>query len=84
MIGELLGTYRLPSELGKGGMGTVYLAEDGDGSTVALKVVHAHLELTPSFRERFLREPRCGGGCVSRVPYEAGAIRSASCVVYRA
>ena len=60
MIGELLGAYRLLSELGKGGMGTVYLAEDGDGTTVALKVVHPHLELTPSFRKRFLQEAELG------------------------
>jgi tetratricopeptide (TPR) repeat protein len=77
VIGELLGAYHLLSELGKGGMGTVYLAKDGDGSTVALKVVHPHLELTPSFRDRFLREAELGKRIRHEnvvATYEAGAI----------
>ncbi len=60
VIGEMLGTRRLLSELGTGGMGTVYLAEDGEGARVALKVVHPHLLLTPRHRERFLREAELG------------------------
>jgi len=60
VIGERLGRYRLLSELGSGGMGTVYLAEDDEGSRRALKIVHPHLELTPRFKERFLREAAIG------------------------
>ena len=59
-IGASLGAYRLVAELGTGGMGTVYRAVDGTGTTVALKVVHAHLLRTPNFRERALREARIG------------------------
>ncbi|MHC4819689.1 MAG: serine/threonine protein kinase, partial [Planctomycetota bacterium] len=65
--GTLLGSYRIVSELGAGGMGTVYLAEVAGeaprlipGSRVALKVVHPHLAKTPGFFQRFLREGELG------------------------
>ncbi|MHC5033150.1 MAG: serine/threonine-protein kinase [Planctomycetota bacterium] len=61
--GELLGSYRIISALGAGGMGTVYLAEvagDTPGTRVALKVVHPHLLKTPGFFKRFLREAELG------------------------
>ena len=41
MIGQQLGPYRIESELGSGGMGSVYLA--GNGQRVALKILHPHL-----------------------------------------
>jgi serine/threonine-protein kinase len=41
--GRQLGPYRLVRELGRGGMGIVYLAERGDvGSKVALKLITSH------------------------------------------
>ncbi|MHC4136773.1 MAG: serine/threonine-protein kinase [Planctomycetota bacterium] len=62
-----LGPYRLLSELGSGGMGTVHAAEVADavpgldlGSKVAIKVVHPHLLATPGFFKRFLREAELG------------------------
>ncbi len=67
MIGTQLGPYTVLSELGSGGMGTVYLAEvSGEapgidpGSRVALKIVHPHLLSTPGFFKRFLREAEIG------------------------
>ncbi|MHC4222400.1 MAG: protein kinase domain-containing protein [Planctomycetota bacterium] len=60
MIGEILGAYRLVCELGAGGMGTVYLAEDGSGARLALKVVHPHLLRASTSRDRFLREGKIG------------------------
>ncbi|MDA1014681.1 MAG: protein kinase [Planctomycetota bacterium] len=54
-----LGRFRIIEELGKGGMGTVYRAEDlADGSIVALKTQHAHIAASPRARGRFLKETR--------------------------
>lgn len=54
---ERIGPYRILERLGKGGMGAVYRAQRGDGSSehVALKVLtDAHAD--PSLLERFRRE----------------------------
>jgi serine/threonine protein kinase len=66
--GERLGPYRLESELGSGGMGTVFLASvEGHasglerGDRVAIKVIHPHLISQPGFFKRFLREAEAGG-----------------------
>ena len=60
MIGETLGQYRIESELGAGGMGTVWLARDPDGHPCAVKVIHSHLLESPGFFKRFLREAEIG------------------------
>ncbi len=55
--GEPIGPYRLISELGRGGMGTVWLAERADGTLrrkVALKL--PHVGWSSSLVERFARE----------------------------
>lgn len=51
-----IGGYRVLERLGRGGMGTVFLAEDGSGRRVAMKVINADLAEDPSFRTRFARE----------------------------
>ncbi|GAA1557668.1 hypothetical protein GCM10009678_45810 [Actinomadura kijaniata] len=51
-----LGPYRLVGRLGRGGMGIVYLAEDGAGRPVALKVIDPDLAGDEAFRVRFHRE----------------------------
>jgi len=50
-----LGPYRIASRLGRGGMGTVYLAE-GPMGPVAIKVINPHFANDPEFRRRFRRE----------------------------
>ena len=59
----LAGEYSLQRELGRGGMGVVYLARDVQlDRDVAIKVLPAHLAGTPAARERFLREARMAAG----------------------
>lgn len=60
MIGTILhGRWRILSELGRGGMGEVYLAEDlATGRREALKIMKAQLASDPKFVSRFRREAR--------------------------
>ncbi|MFF5211511.1 protein kinase [Streptosporangium sp. NPDC000396] len=51
-----LGPYRVVERLGRGGMGTVYLAEDPAGARVAVKVINAELAGDPIFAGRFRDE----------------------------
>ena len=55
----LAGEYSLQRELGRGGMGVVYLARDVQlDRDVAIKVLPTHLARDPEARERFVREAR--------------------------
>lgn len=62
------GRYHLRRQLARGGMATVWEAEDRVlGRRVAVKVLHPHLARDPSFRERFRRE----GVAVARLTHPA-------------
>jgi serine/threonine protein kinase len=55
----LAGQYEVEREIGRGGMGVVYLARDLRlDRMVAIKTLPLHLASDPAIRERFLREAR--------------------------
>ncbi len=67
MIGTSIGPYRILAELGRGGMGTVYVVEattpvEGipPGAQIALKVFHPHYLGNAEILGRFLQEARLG------------------------
>jgi len=57
--GARLGPYRVLSEIGSGGMGSVFLAEGPEGR-VAIKVIHPALLEEEGFFQRFLLEAELG------------------------
>jgi serine/threonine-protein kinase len=58
-VGDSVGGYRLESLLGEGGMGLVFRGRrEGDGATVALKVMKAAFAADETHRRRFLHEAR--------------------------
>jgi len=63
LIDEVLDDkYRIEQELGKGGMGSVYLATHlGTGRPVAVKVITPQFMMNEEFVERFRREAKAAG-----------------------
>jgi predicted Ser/Thr protein kinase len=56
--GTELGSYRIVREIGRGGMGVVYLAHDNLGRSVAIKTLPPILAADTGLRERLAREAR--------------------------
>ena len=57
LVGKTFGKYVVQGELGRGGMGIVYKAQDSQlNRTVALKTLPAFFSDDPAFAERFKRE----------------------------
>jgi serine/threonine-protein kinase len=57
MIGARLGKWVIDKELGRGGMGRVYLAHDeGNGGLAAVKILARELAQETGFQQRFQRE----------------------------
>ena len=65
MIGQTLSHFRILEQLGAGGMGEVYIAEDTNlRRKVALKVLSRQLAADPKGREMLFKEARTA----SRLP----------------
>jgi serine/threonine-protein kinase len=59
VIGSSIGSIRIESQLGVGGMGEVYLGYDPRlDRRVAVKTIHRDKRLSPQIKARFLREAR--------------------------
>jgi serine/threonine protein kinase/Flp pilus assembly protein TadD len=57
MIGKMLSHYKVLDQIGEGGMGAVYVAEDQNlGRKVALKILREEMASNPDRLERFRRE----------------------------
>jgi serine/threonine-protein kinase len=57
-VGDVVGSYTVVREIGRGAMATVYEASRAEGKSVALKVLLPQVEQQAQLRERFEREGR--------------------------
>jgi serine/threonine-protein kinase len=77
------GRYSLVRELGRGGMGVVFLARDvALDRPVAIKLLPPSLSADPAFRDRFLREARMAASLAHPHIVPIHAVEAADHVVY--
>ena len=73
--GQIVGPYTVEREIGRGGMGRVYLARDASlGRTVALKALSPDLTTDPAHRNRLRREARAAAA-LSRFGFTGDPLR---------
>ena len=78
-----LGEYEILAELGRGGMATVYLAQDlALGRKVAIKVMAPALQFQEGMAERFKREARTAASLSHRNIIPIYAVKQAEQVTY--
>ncbi len=79
-FGHDLSDFRILREIGRGGMGVVYGAEQLSlGRRVALKVLPLAATLTPQQLERFKNEARADGTQVESQPYSSEDLMATVC-----
>ncbi|MGW8397523.1 protein kinase domain-containing protein [Streptomyces lydicus] len=61
-----LGPYRLLGVLGEGGMGKVYVGQDGEGTVAAVKVLRPELTGEANLARRFVREAQAATAVTSK------------------
>ncbi|MFI0213096.1 protein kinase domain-containing protein [Streptomyces lydicus] len=61
-----LGPYRLLGVLGEGGMGKVYVGQDGEGTVAAVKVLRPELTDEANLARRFVREAQAATAVTSK------------------
>lgn len=61
MLNQIIQTYQVKKEIGRGGMATVYLGENNIGKKVAIKVLEKKYFHDKQIKKRFIQEAKIHG-----------------------